>query len=329
MIMQTNDELLKVQNLSIDLYSEKTRLPVIDNVSFEVKKKEVHALVGESGCGKTVTSLALTKLLPKGISSYKTGKILFNGNDLLQLTPTGLGKIRGKQISYIFQDPFTSLNPLKKIKDQISEGYLIHISANKTEAIDKAKYLLTKVGLTDLDSRLNSYPNQMSGGMLQRISIAMALMCDPALLIADEPTSAIDVTIQAQLIELLQNLKDELGMSILFISHDIGLVSSIADRVSVMYAGKLVETGMTADIIERPSHPYTNALIQSVPSLKLGQKRLKTIEGIVPSPLDYPNGCRFSNRCEKKISTCSEKEPDMIKTGENHFTGCFLADKNA
>ncbi|MBE7412246.1 MAG: ABC transporter ATP-binding protein [Leptospiraceae bacterium] len=327
--MPNNEELLKVENLSIDIYSEKLRFSVIDNVSFEVQKKEVHAVVGESGCGKTITSLAITKLLPKEVFFYNSGKILFKNQDVLQFTPSKLKDVRGKEISYIFQDPFTSLNPLKKIKDQIIEGYLLHVSKNQKEAIDKAKFLLTKVGLTDLDSRLNSYPNQMSGGMLQRISIAMSLMCDPALLIADEPTSAIDVTIQAQLIELLQNLKVEMGMSILFISHDIGLVASIADKISIMYAGKLVETGKTDEVIVNPSHPYTEALIQSVPSMRHELKRLKTIEGIVPSPLNYPKGCRFSTRCEKKIPICLEKVPEKIKISDTHFVECFMAGKNA
>lgn len=318
------DTLLSVENLSVSFRVEETLLPVLQNISFSVKNAEVHALVGESGCGKSVTSLAITKLLPVNIAEYNTGSVNYKGIDLLNTGYEELLKTRGKEIAYIFQDPFSTLNPLQIIKEQIIESYLIHISENEKEAVEKAKFLLNKVGLTDLDSRLNSYPSQMSGGMLQRISIAMALMCDPSLLIADEPTSAIDVTIQSQLIELLLKLKSEIKMSILFISHDLALVSALADRISVMYAGRIAETGSVDDVIDNPKHPYTIALIDSVPSFGKDSRRLKTIRGIVPSPYDYPSGCHFSTRCEKVFNRCLLHKPLPVRISESQYSSCFL-----
>ncbi|HMZ64344.1 MAG TPA: ABC transporter ATP-binding protein, partial [Leptospiraceae bacterium] len=295
--------LLQIENLSLSIAAN-TDLPVLQSISFQIKESEVLALVGESGSGKSLTALSITKLLPIKIFNYKTGSIFYKAKDLLKVEEEEIRKIRGKEIAYIFQDPFTSLNPLKKIKEQITESYKIHISENPKEAIEKAKYLLNKVGLTDLDERLNSYPGEMSGGMLQRICIASALMCDPKLLIADEPTSALDVTIQSQLVDLLLKIKSENNMSVLFISHDIALVASIADRIAVMYAGQVMEQGNTEDVIKKPFHPYSDALLKAIPAGIKHHDRLSTIDGIVPSPADYPIGCHFSNRCAKVYDRC-------------------------
>jgi peptide/nickel transport system ATP-binding protein len=315
--------LLDIKNFYLNFSLKEKEVPVLLDINLKIEKGEIHAIVGESGCGKSVTSLAITKLLPENLAIYKSGKILFNQKNILELDDKQIREIRGKEIAYIFQDPFTSLNPIKKIKDQIIESYLIHISQNKKEALEKAEYLLKKVGITELKERLESYPAQMSGGMLQRISIAMALMCEPSLLIADEPTSALDVTIQAQLVDLLLKIQAEQKMSILFISHDIGLVGSISQKISVMYAGEIIETGPTREILTKPLHPYTQSLITSIPSLhKDPNQKLTTIFGIVPSLGEYPSGCHFSTRCKEVFEKCNQK-PRLFETNASHVK-CFL-----
>ncbi|RHX96325.1 dipeptide/oligopeptide/nickel ABC transporter ATP-binding protein [Leptospira yasudae] len=319
--------LLQVKNFSLDLYSENRWLPVLQNLSFDVRPGEILSLIGESGCGKSLTALALTRLIPSNISRVRSGEILYQGNDLLKLSAEQMRKIRGKEIAYIFQEPFAALNPLLKIEDQMIEAYLMHISDNRKEAIEKAKYLLSSVGITDIQQRLYSYPNQMSGGILQRISIAMALMCDPTLLIADEPTSSIDVTIQAQLVELLLRLQKENGMSILFISHDFGLVGTIAHRIAVMYAGRIAEIGDTDSVIDSPNHPYTKDLLASIPSLAKSVEDLQPIQGIVPSPDQYPIGCHYSTRCKAVMNSCKETKPELFTVRsekEPHLAACFL-----
>jgi peptide/nickel transport system ATP-binding protein len=317
--------LLEISNLSLNINSQGIELPILRNVEFTINQGDVLAIVGESGCGKSITALSITKLIPEKISSYISGSILFNKKDILKFSKTELESIRGKEISYIFQDPFSSLNPLMKIKDQIVESYLLHISNNYNEAIQKAEYLLNKVGINDVSSRMESYPGQLSGGMLQRVSIAMALMCDPKLLIADEPTSALDVTIQSQLLDLLIQLKRENNMAILFISHDIGLVSNIADNIIVMYAGQVIEESNYLNILQNSLHPYTKALIESVPTINsiLNGKELVTISGIVPSPQNYPNGCNFSDRCNAIIDKCTKFKPDYFQR-ESSRVRCFL-----
>ncbi|RHX87872.1 ABC transporter ATP-binding protein [Leptospira stimsonii] len=326
----TSSNLLQVKNFSLDLLSENRWLPVLQNLTFEVKEGEILSLIGESGCGKSLTALALTRLIPSNISRVKSGEILYQGRDLLKLSPEELRKIRGKEISYVFQEPFAALNPLMKIEEQMIEAYLLHISSNRKEAVEKAEHLLSSVGITDIKQRLYSYPNQMSGGILQRISIAMALMCDPSLLIADEPTSAIDVTIQAQLVELLLNLQKQNRMSILFISHDFGLVGTIAHRIAVMYAGRIAELGGTDSVIDSPNHPYTIDLLRSIPSLAKSVHDLLPIQGIVPSPDQYPHGCHYSTRCKSVFNTCKESKPGLfsIESGEElHQSACFLSQK--
>ncbi|AXR63670.1 ABC transporter ATP-binding protein [Leptospira mayottensis] len=319
--------LLQIKNFSLDLLSENRWLPVLQDLNFEVKQGEILSLVGESGCGKSLTSLALTRLIPSNISKVKSGEILYQGKDLLKLSSEEMRKIRGKEISYVFQEPFAALNPLLKIQDQMIEAYLMHISPNRKEALEKAEFLLFSVGITDIKQRLYSYPNQMSGGILQRISIAMALMCNPNLLIADEPTSAIDVTIQAQLVELLLDLQKQNKMSILFISHDFGLVGTIANRIAVMYAGRIAEIGDADSVIDLPKHPYTKDLLRSIPSLAKSVEDLQPIQGIVPSPDQYPIGCHYSTRCQAVMSLCKENKPKLFSihsNGESHLSACFL-----
>lgn len=315
---------IQVKDLSIQIKTDDGILSIVDHVNFDLVTGETLALVGESGCGKSITSLALTKLLPSNTTVYPTGSILFGENDLLKSDPNHLRSVRGREISYVFQEPFSALNPLHKIGNQLTEGFLLHGLGSKEEAEEKAIYLLERVGITDAKLRLNQYPNQFSGGMLQRVCIAMALMCDPKILIADEPTSAIDVTIQLQLIELLKELRKENGMSVLFISHDIGLVSHIADRIAVMYAGKIIEQGTVGEIIDTPKHPYTQALIAAYPTHENIGKKLVTIEGIVPSPKSYPKGCRFHTRCSEKIDLCDRSVPKLIPINESQSVECFL-----
>lgn len=315
---------LSVQNLSIQMKTEDGIISIVDQVSFSVNKGEIFSLVGESGCGKTMTALAITKLLPYQTTTYPTGVVYFKNTDILQTKPEDLRSIRGTGIAYIFQEPFSSLNPLQKIGEQLIEGFLLHKLGTVEDAKAKAIRLLERVGITDPKTRLEHYPNQFSGGMLQRVCIAMALMCDPQLLIADEPTSAIDVTIQVQLVQLLKDLQKEKGMGILFISHDIGLVSQIADRIGVMYAGKLIEVGTVEDIIETPSHPYTKALVSAYPSENNLGKKLITIDGIVPIPKNYPIGCRFRDRCQSKKEVCSQ-EPPVISISQTQFSLCHFA----
>ncbi|EMJ98017.1 ABC transporter ATP-binding protein [Leptospira alstonii] len=324
----TGPSLLQVKNFSLDLLSENRWLPVLQDLSFDVRQGEILSLIGESGCGKSLTSLALTRLIPSNISRVKSGEILYQGKNLLKLSSEELRKIRGKEIAYVFQEPFAALNPLLKIQDQMTEAYLMHVSSNQKEALEKAEFLLFSVGITDIKQRLYSYPNQMSGGILQRISIAMALMCDPTLLIADEPTSAIDVTIQAQLVELLLSLQKQNGMSILFISHDFGLVGTIADRIAVMYAGRIAEIGDTDSVIDSPNHPYTEDLLRSIPSLAKSVEDLQPIHGIVPSPDQYPIGCHYSTRCQIAVNSCKESKPELFPIRSNvepHLSACFLA----
>jgi peptide/nickel transport system ATP-binding protein len=317
-------DLLRLENLSVHLLANQSSIPVLQDINFSVAEGEILAVVGESGCGKSLTSLALTRLLPEKVFSYHSGKIFFQNKNVLEFSETDLYALRGGEIAYIFQDPFTSLNPIKKIKDQIIEPYIIHISQNKKEAIEKAEFLLGKVGITDIKDRMEAYPGQMSGGILQRTSIAMSLMCNPKLLVADEPTSALDVTIQSQLVDLLMEIRRENKMSILFISHDIGLVSSISDRIIIMYAGQIVESGTVDSVMDTPLHPYTTALLGAIPTIgDISHKRLDSIPGIVPAPIDFPKGCHFHARCTKAMDICKTKNPNM-RDRETQLVRCFL-----
>ena len=321
----SSDPILSVSNLNLDLKKDGAYVPLLQDISFQIQKGEVLSLVGESGCGKSVCSLALTKLLPAELFRYSSGEVLFEGKNLLKVEPDSLRDLRGTGISYVFQEPFSSLNPLQKIKAQMSESFLLHGLGNRKEAEEKAEYLLAAVGITDVKMRMDCYPHQLSGGILQRVGIGMALMCDPKLLIADEPTSALDVTVQAQLLELLLKLKTDFNLSVLFISHDFGLVSHIANRICVLYAGRMAEIGSVDQVLDHAKHPYTRDLLESLPSHFSGTGQFKPIEGRVPAAGNYPQGCHYSNRCRSAFGPCETSKPPLKATEEaNHLSACFL-----
>lgn len=305
--------LLDVQNLQISFFTDEGEVRAVDNVSFSINKGETLALVGESGCGKSVTALSLAKLVATPPGVYKGGAVLFEGEDVLKMPAKQLRSIRGRKISYIFQEPATSLNPVFRIGWQIKEVLQLHRPEAATDA--EVVRLLKLVRIPDPDRRARDYPHQLSGGMQQRVMIAMALACNPALLVADEPTTALDVTIQAQILDLLKDLKRELGMSILLITHNLGIVGDIADNVCVMYAGRVVEQAPAADMLKKPLHPYTIALMRSIPRLGARAERLQSIPGTVPSAARLPAGCKFAPRCDRVQPDCSrDPEPELINS---------------
>ncbi len=296
-------ELLKVSDLKAAFHLDRGDLLAVRGVSFSIHEGETLGLVGESGCGKSVSAFSVLKLIsPPG--EITGGEILWKGKDLISLDEKELRKIRGKEISMIFQEPMTSLNPVMTIGSQIAEVYRIHSGLSKKESLELACEMLGKVGIPDPEKRLNSYPHQFSGGMRQRVMTAMALAASPSLLIADEPTTALDVTIQAQIMKLLTDLRRERGMSMLLISHDLGLVSSSADRIAVMYAGEIVEYGPSEDVMKAPLHPYTQGLLKAVPSISGPRERLYTIPGTVPVLFTEPEGCAFCSRCSQADDSC-------------------------
>ncbi|NMC12185.1 MAG: ABC transporter ATP-binding protein, partial [Chloroflexi bacterium] len=289
------------------------------------KKAETLAVVGESGCGKSVSMLSILGLIPKPPGEITNGKALFRGNDLLQMNEAELEKIRGKEIAMIFQDPMTSLNPVLTIGKQISEAIRTHFNIDQEQANQRTIELLEWVGIPDAKKRLGDYPHQFSGGMRQRVMIAMALSCEPSLLIADEPTTALDVTIQAQIVDLVKRLREQLGMAIIWITHDLGVVAGLADRVIVMYAGFIVEEAKVDDIYENPIHPYTNALLNALPRVdRRREKRLKSIPGAPPNLLVEPHGCPFSPRCEFVIDRCIVENPNLVSLNDQHRVACWV-----
>jgi oligopeptide/dipeptide ABC transporter ATP-binding protein len=304
------EPLLAVKNLKTYIPTPKGEINPVNDVSFSINKGEIVALVGESGSGKSVSSLSIMGLNASAIKYKEESQIFFKGQDLLKLKEKQMRKIRGDRIAMIFQDPMFSLNPVHPIGRQIAESIVLHKKVKYREAEKRALDLLNKVGIPDAQRRLKDYPHQLSGGMRQRVMIAMALACDPELLIADEPTTALDVTIQAQILDLLRNLQLEFGISILLITHDLGVVAETADRVLVMYCGKIVEEGTVEEIFENPLHPYTKGLMDSVPELYGKTKeKLDAIPGIVPNPLELPAGCNFVTRCEFATEKCMQSEP--------------------
>jgi len=303
--------ILKVENLVTKFHTKEGVVNAVNGVDFELEKGEVVALVGESGSGKSVTSLSIMGLIPKPPGEIASGKILFNGEDLLNKTTREMQDIRGNEISMIFQEPMTSLNPVFTIGKQISESLIRHRNMKKKEAMIKTIEMLEAVGIPSPNERIKQYPHQLSGGMRQRIMIAIALICEPNLLIADEPTTALDVTIQAQILELMMKLKKDFKTSILLITHDLGVVAEVADKVVVMYCGRVVETGTVNELFENPLHPYTYGLIESIPKIDSEVDRLFMIEGNVPNPLNMPSGCPFESRCNRKLSICSKKLPEI------------------
>ncbi len=298
----------------------------VDGVSFSIEEGKTMGLVGESGCGKSVTALSILRLIPIPPGKVVGGQVLFRGEDLLKLNGQEMRKVRGNEISMVFQEPMTSLNPVFTIGDQIVEAIRLHQGLGKRDARQKAIDMLRLVKIADPEVRIDVYPHQLSGGMRQRVMIAMALSCNPSLLIADEPTTALDVTIQAQILELMKELQESLGMALLLITHDLGVVAEQADEVAIMYAGKIVEKANPETIFSRPLHPYTLGLLNSVPGISgKKKKRLEAIPGVVPSPLDLPSGCRFRDRCPRVVEKCAESEPELIEKGKGHWVACYRA----
>ncbi|HDH12584.1 MAG TPA: ABC transporter ATP-binding protein [Nitrospirae bacterium] len=317
-----HQSLLSVEDLSISFTTDDKPVKTVDGVSFPVEREDFHVLVGESGSGKTLTALSIMRLLPS--NAFFSGKILFNGEDMLTKQSTDLRKIRGRDISMVFQEPMTSLNPVFNIGYQIAEAFLTHRNISKKEAMDRAIELLRSVKIPSPGLRIKEYPHQMSGGMRQRVMIAMAIACNPSLIIADEPTTALDVTIQAQILELLGGLKERNKMSLLFITHDLGIVAERGDSVEVMYAGRIVEKANVNEIFLHPGHPYTIGLLESLPKGK-GAK-LIPIPGQVPKLNELPPGCKFAPRCRYVIKECREKEPELVSINRGeHLSRCIRA----
>ena len=315
--------LLDVRHLTTSFFTDKGEVRAVEDVSFSLQPGQTLALVGESGCGKSVTALSIMQLLdPPG--RVVAGKILFKGQDILTLAKKEMRQIRGKAIGMVFQEPMTSLNPVFTIGDQIGEALQIHTTLSENEIRKEVVGLLEKVRISSPERRINQYPHELSGGMKQRVMIAMALACRPDLLIADEPTTALDVTIQAQILDLLKELQAELGMAILLITHNLGVVAQFAQDVIVMYASKIAERGSVQQLFENPSHPYTRALLNSLPRPGTRDKRLESIKGTVPSPLQYPKGCHFSTRCQEVLKHCADVPPPTIQVEPGHESVCWL-----
>ena len=319
------DNILEVINLGTQIFTKAGVVKAVDDVSFTIPRGSTLALVGESGSGKSVTSLSIMRLILSPGKIVK-GEIIFNGKDLMKLDDGEMRRLRGREIAMIFQDPMTSLNPVYTVGDQIAEAIQLHEGLPRKSAWVKAVEMMERVRIPDADRRARDYPYQMSGGMRQRVMIAMALSCNPKLLIADEPTTALDVTIQAEILELLRALKDDFDLSMLLITHDLGVVAETADRVAVMYAGRIVEEAPVREIFQSPKHPYTEGLLRSVPRLTeegIKVRRLSTIEGTVPSLLDLPVGCKFAPRCPYVIEECREAEPALLAVNTEHRARCI------
>jgi len=315
--------LLDVQDLAVEFDTEAGRARAVDGVSFQVRSGQTLGIVGESGCGKSVTALSILRLLPQPMGRIVGGRILFRGLDLAAADDATLHQVRTGRIGMIFQEPMTALNPVHRIGRQLSEAILIHRKVSPRTALEQSVSLLKKVGIPSPEVRVGEYPHQLSGGMRQRVVIAMALACGPELVIADEPTTALDVTIQAQILELMKELQDEMGMSIILITHDLGVIAETCEDVMVMYAGRVAETGSVEDIFHRPSHPYTRGLLESIPRLEYPRKeRLSTIEGMVPALMDLPAGCRFNNRCPYRVDRCTAEAPGLGTVTGSHRVGC-------
>ena len=326
---QAPGTLLEIRDLRTHFHTPEGVVKAVDGVSYSLKAGETLGVVGESGCGKTVTALSILRLIPEPPGKIAGGGIFFEGRDLTKLSSGELRKVRGNKIAMIFQEPMTSLNPVFTIGFQIAEAIMLHQRLNKKEAMDKAAAMLDHVGIPLPKQRVREYPHQLSGGMRQRAMIAMALSCNPKILLADEPTTALDVTIQAQILDLMIKLKEEMGTAIIFITHNLGLVAEQCQRVVVMYAGKVVEEAPVEELYGNPMHPYTVGLLRSLPKLKLsGQKgqriRLQEIPGIVPALNRLPSGCSFNPRCDKVMDKCHQHEPELKEVSPGHFVRCLL-----
>ncbi len=325
------ESILKIKNLKVYFDTDDGLVKSVDGVDLELKKGATLGLVGESGCGKSVTCLSIPGLIPTPPGRIAGGEIIYKGRNLLELSEKEMESVRGNDISMIFQEPMTSLNPLFTIGDQIKEAIMLHQNKTSIEATELTINILDKVGIPSPEIRINEYPHQMSGGMKQRVMIAMALSCNPEILIADEPTTALDVTIQAQILDLMQSLQDELGMSILMVTHDLGVVASIASHVAIMYASKIVECGSVEDIFGNPRHPYTLGLFTSIPVIGKRKEALYVIPGNVPNPLAFPDGCKFWPRCLFAEERCRIEDPVLEEINEDHKAACHFSvriDKN-
>ncbi len=318
------DVLLKVDDLRTQFFTRDGIVKAVDGVSFELKRGETLGIVGESGCGKSVTALSIMRLVPQPPGKIATGTIMFNGDDLLKMSDQQIRAVRGNQIAMIFQDPMTSLNPVLTIGRQISESLELHMRMTRRQARLRSVELLTLVGIPGPERRVDDYPHQFSGGMRQRAMIAMALSCNPQLLIADEPTTALDVTIQAQILDLIGNLRREFDTAVMMITHDLGVVAGVADKIIVMYAGNIIESGTTEEIFDNPRHPYTLGLLNSVPRLDVSRDhRLIPIEGLPPDLIDPPKGCRFAPRCPYMIEQCNAALPELRPVAPDHRAACI------
>ena len=320
--------LLRVRDLTTSFRVEGNTARAVNGVSFDIQPDEVLGIVGESGSGKSVTALSILRLIPNPPGQIERGEIHFGGRDLLKLDYPTMRQVRGKDIAMIFQEPMTSLNPVFPIGKQVMEPLKFHEDISKADAFDRAVKVLTQVGIPDAHKRMGDYPHQFSGGMRQRVMIAMALICEPALLIADEPTTALDVTIQAQILELMTELQTKrAGSSIVLITHDLAVVAETCDRVIVMYGGKIQEVAPVKTIFEEPLHPYTKGLLQSIPHADRKGQPLQTIEGNVPSLLDFPVGCKFCTRCPDVLDRCESEEPELVEMATGHWVRCHLMEE--
>lgn len=319
------EKLIEVQGLKTDFTNEGIPMRIIDDISFSIYKGEILGVVGESGSGKSVTARSILRLIPSPPGRIVGGKILFEGKNILDMDMTSLRAIRGNDISMIFQEPMSSLNPVYTCGDQIIESIMLHQKLNKKEAREKAIDMLKLVGIQLPEQRVDCYPHELSGGMRQRVMIAVALSCMPKLLIADEPTTALDPTIQAQIIDLIKNLQRDMGMSVMYITHDLGVVAETCDRVIVMYAGKIVEQADVKTLFTSPAHPYTQGLLKAVPRLNAKKERLYAIEGMVPHFAEMPAGCSFHPRCPYSEQKCKDQKPVLKQIGEEHYAGCWKA----
>ncbi|MFD1864657.1 ABC transporter ATP-binding protein [Planococcus chinensis] len=325
--MEERKKVLEVNGLRTSFFTDDGEIPAVDGIDFYIREGEVLGIVGESGCGKSVTSLSIMGLVPSPPGKITEGEILFQNKDLTKLQEKQMRDVRGNDIAMIFQEPMTSLNPLFTIGDQLREAVKIHKRDwSKKQIQDRAVEMMKLVGLPRAEDLMKEYPHQLSGGMRQRVMIAMALLCDPKVLIADEPTTALDVTIQAQILKLIKNLNERLNTAVLLITHDLGVVAETCERVIVMYAGKVVEEGPVHTIFKDPQHPYTRGLLESVPDMRFKKERLYSIPGNVPKPGTIKTGCKFAARCEFAWDRCIAESPPLYQTADDHQTRCFLFD---
>lgn len=315
-----------MKDLRTYFHTEDGIVKAVDGVTFDVYSGETLGIVGESGCGKSVTSLSVMRLLDEK-GEIAGGKIIFEGRDVMAIPESQMMKIRGNDMAMIFQEPMTALNPVFTVGFQIMEAILLHQDVNKEQARTMAIDMLRKVGIPEPEKRVDEYPHELSGGMRQRAMIAMALSCNPKLLFADEPTTALDVTIQAQILELMKSLQEQYGMALVMITHDLGVIAEMAQRVVVMYAGKVVEYAEVLTLFKKPRHPYTWGLMNAIPKLDEDKEVLYNIPGVVPDPLDFPDGCRFNTRCPLATDKCRKEEPPLVEVEENHTSACWYVDK--